>query len=192
MQAHAREALAASRAYRSIVENRLDTSSWPRRRWEFDLVEVFGGTSMVSIRAACHWNMRVLQPIDLQHGIDLREPRQQRWLLSALARWKPRLVVVGFPCTSFSILQRNVNYKDRPGELRERQDRDTPFLRLTRAIFEGQLRRRAHCIVENPVASDAWKEPDIAKIREKKQTCEVTASLCMFDMRGGQVNTKES
>ena len=95
---------------------------------------------MVSIRAAHHWNLKVLQPIDIRVGVDLPQRGERRWLLHKMDKWRPRLALVEYPCTQWSILQRNVNYRDDPQALERLQERDQPFLKLTKDIFHGQVR----------------------------------------------------
>ena len=112
----ARRALQNSRTARELVAQKVSRSTWPRRKFGYDLIEIFGGTSMISIRAVQGWNLRVLQPIDIRYGINLRRRIMRRWLLQKLRQWNPRLAIVEMPCTPWSILQRNVNYRDYPFE----------------------------------------------------------------------------
>ena len=104
MQNHARAALKADRLHRDGVVDRLGRSRWPRRAFRFDVVEVLGGSSMVSVRAAFQWGLRVLQPIDLRCGLDFRRSADQGWLLDTLEKFNARLVVVEFPCTTMRSL----------------------------------------------------------------------------------------
>ena len=146
------------------------------------MVEIFGGTSMVSIRAAHHWNLKVLQPIDIRVGVDLRQRRERRWLLRQMDKWKPRLALVEYPCTPWSILQRNVNYRDDPQALERLQAQDRPFLKLTEDIFRGQVRRGGHAMTENPATADSQREPPIQRLRD--QFFETTSCMCRFGMVG--------
>ena len=146
------------------------------------MVEIFGGSSMVSIRAVRSWKLKVLQPIDIRYGVDLRQRQARRWLLRQLDKWNPRLALVEFPCTPWSILQRNVNYKDDPEGLQELQALDKPFLKLTEDVFESQVRRGGHAMAENPATSDAYSEPEIINLRKKYY--ETTSCMCMFGMVG--------
>lgn len=68
----ARQALESSKWQRKMVEQRFMSSRWPRKHFKYDLVEIFGGSSMITIRGATLWRMRALQPIDIRYGIDLR------------------------------------------------------------------------------------------------------------------------
>ena len=182
MKHMAREALAASKWQQKMVMQRLQGGRWPRKHFQFDLVEIFGGTSMVTIRGATLWKMKVLQPIDIRYGIDLRKRSMRRWLMTTLRRFKPRLAMVEFPCTPWSILQRNVNYKGREDELRELQEQDRPFLKLTEDVFKTQVDHGGHAIAENPATADSQKQDEIVRLRNKY--FETTSCLCMFGLTG--------
>ena len=178
----ARRALQNSRSAREIVAEKAAKSRWPKKSFNYDVLEVFGGTSMVSIQAARHWGLRVMQPIDIRVGIDLRKRRERRWLLRKLDVWRPRMVLVEYPCTPWSILQRNVNFLDDPEALHRLQLADKPFLKLTKDIFDGQVRRGGHALTENPATADSQKEPEIQDLRQRFY--ETTSCMCRFGMRG--------
>lgn len=72
-----------------------------------------------------------------------------------LDKANPRLALVEYPCTPWTIMQRNCNYRHRLDELEERQDADRPFLKLTGQVFDSQVARGAHAIAENPATADS-------------------------------------
>ena len=178
----ARRALQTSKTARDVMAQKAASSRWPRKRFGYDIVEIFGGTSMISIRAGKVWGLRVLQPIDIRFGINLRQRSARRWLMRTLDKLNPRLAVVEFPCTPWSILQRNVNYKDDPEGLIHLQEEDRPFLKLTEQIFESQRRRGGHALAENPATADSQVQPEIMRLREKYY--ETTSCMCRFGMVG--------
>ena len=184
MQNLAREALANSKLHRRLVQQRVQQGRWPRKHFRFDLIEIFGGTSMVSVRGATLWRLKVLQPVDIRFGIDLRQRRSRRWLLNMLDKANPRLALVEYPCTVWSILQSNVNYKDRPEELEQLREADRPFLQLTEKVFESQTKRHGHAVSENPATAASQSQPEILRIRQRYY--ETTACLCMFGLTGKQ------
>ena len=184
MQNLAREALANSKLHRRLVQQRVQQGRWPRKHFRFDLIEIFGGTSMVSVRGATLWRLKVLQPVDIRFGIDLRQRRSRRWLLNMLDKANPRLALVEYPCTVWSILQSNVNYKDRPEELEQLREADRPFLLLTEKVFESQTKRHGHAVSENPATAASQSQPEILRIRQRYY--ETTACLCMFGLTGKQ------
>eukprot|EP00435_Cladocopium_sp_Y103_P026045 s2476_g6.t1 len=182
----ARKALAMSRVSKGVVTTRMSSSKWPRRKFNYDLIEIFGGTSMVSLRAGSTWCLKTLQPVDIRYGVDLRKRVCRRWLLRMLDKWNPRLAMVEFPCTPWSILQKNCNYVDDPEGLLALQECDRPFLRLTRDIFRSQVRRHGHAMAENPTTASSHQQPEILELR--RFYYETTSCLCMFGLRGKKGN----
>ena len=171
-----------SRLSQAAVHAKMSKSKWPRRKFNYDLIEIFGGTSMISLRGGYAWGLRVMQPIDIRYGVDLRKRVCRRWLMRKLDEWNPRLAVVEFPCTPWSILQKNCNYKHDPDGLAQLQEADRPFLKLTKDIFESQRRRHGHAMAENPATASSHQEPEILYLRQ--HYFETTSCLCMFGMRG--------
>ena len=96
MQHMARQALFNSKLHKDLIQRRLQRGRWPRKHFKFDLIEVFGGTSMVSIRGATLWRLRVMQPVDIRFGIDLRKRSIRRWLMRTLETANPRLAIVEY------------------------------------------------------------------------------------------------
>ena len=135
---------------------------------------------MATFRGARYQGMRALQPI--QFGCDLRDTKQRRWLLNVLEEKNPRLAVVAFPCTLWSILQRNTNYPDDLALLDRLRDQERPFLQLVEDIFESQQRRGAHALAENPAGADSFREPPLLRLRQRYY--ESTASMCCYNLRG--------
>ena len=182
MKNMARQALSSSKWQQKMVMQKLQKSKWPRSNFRFDLIEVFGGSSMVTIRGTTLWRMRALQPLDIRYGVDLRQRSMRRWLLQNLKKTPVRLAIVEYPCTPWTILQRNVNYKDKPEELEARQERDRPFLKLTEDIFSVQVQNGGHALRENPATADSQRQPEILRLREKYY--ETNSCLCMFGLVG--------
>ena len=177
-----RKALQMSRSSQELIGEQSARARWPKRGFRFDLVEIFGGTSMISIRGVQAWGLRVLQPVDIRSGCDLRVRTNRRWLLRQLDKWNPRLAVVEYPCTPWSVLQRNVNYRDDPEGLIRIQEADRPFLKLTNDIFRSQLRRGGHALTENPATADSQRQPEIMQLRN--DFYETTSCMCRFGMVG--------
>lgn len=165
----------------SAYEAQRAHARWPRRpRRGYDLIEIFGGTSMITVRAVTLWGMQAIQPVDIRFGHDLRLRSQRRAALQILKDLKPRLAVVEWPCTPWSILQDNVNYRDDPVALEERREKDRPFLQFTNEVFRSQVSRGDHALGENPATARSWNEPAIVELRQRYYEC--TANMCMFDM----------
>ena len=183
----ARTALRNAEVEKEVHSSVLENSRFPRSRSRFDLFEVFAGTSQITVRGIQKYNLTALQPVDILHGQDLRIASERKKVINTIAQFRPRLVIVQWPCTPWSILQDNANYKDRPDELRERRDADKVFLQLVKDIFTVQARRGDHALAENPATAASWREDEIRELTDKYFSG--TSNMCRFGMlgRGGKL-----
>ena len=177
MMSRARQALAGARMHRSLVEDRLQKARWPRKRFGCDLLEVFGGTSMISVRATAHWGMRVLQPIDIRCGCDLKKPKERQWLLRVLDRLDPRLVVVAIPCTAWSVSQADE-------ELALRREYVQPFAKLADDVFRSQRRRGGHAVAESPATSHGFQKAEYQLRQDLYETASCVSMPQLTDKNG--------
>ncbi|CAE7023992.1 RE1 [Symbiodinium sp. CCMP2456] len=177
----------AARLERQMTGARLDSSRWPRRKFGYDLVEILGGHSMVSIRAVHHWDLKVLQPVDLRYGLDLRRPADQQWLLDILAKFNPRLAVVEFPYTPWSRVGASSPGPDPRGT---QQEDDRIYLHLAQRIFEEQKRRGGHAMAEVPSEVATRSGRELEGLRE--QHYETASELLTYDFanKGNHVTTR--
>ncbi|CAE7660365.1 FCPF, partial [Symbiodinium necroappetens] len=137
-----KNALAASRLHHSVVEARLDGCTWPRHSFAYDVVEVLGGDSYVSVRATGHWDLKVLQPMDVRSGLDLSKAWFHDWLRRTLGRCPARLVVIELPWPSYRQLDTHRG-EDDPYYGEEKKYRD-----LVRDVIVDQRGRGGHVLAE--------------------------------------------
>ncbi|CAE7586371.1 RE1 [Symbiodinium natans] len=154
-----------------------EEARWPRKRFGCDLLEVFGGTSMISVRATAHWGMRVLQPIDIRCGCDLKKPKERQWLLRVLDRLDPRLVVVAIPCTAWSVSQADE-------ELALRREYVQPFAKLADDVFRSQRRRGGHAVAESPATSHGFQKAEYQLRQDLYETASCVSMPQLTDKNG--------
>ncbi|CAK0847483.1 unnamed protein product [Prorocentrum cordatum] len=171
-----------------VYERRMQKSRFPRRqRRGFDIYEIFAGECGIALHAtdrANGWGMRALQPVDKLFGQDLKKQKARKEVLDTIDRWRPRLVIIQLPCTLWSLLNRNVNYKEMPEVLEDLRDEERCFITFTKDIFDQQKDYGNHALLENPATADSWREEAIVKLRQDNYEC--TSNMCMFGMVGNQ------
>ena len=98
-----------------------------------------------------------------KHGQDLSR-KYERWLAFGLiTRFRPPDVVFPWPCTAWCAWSRLNAAKSEATAKRIEQDRHAGrnLLRLFARIYDAQTDEGRHCHGENPLSSDAWREPPI-------------------------------
>ena len=154
----------------------------PRQQNTVDVLEIFSGRSIISMRAN-HWGLTAMQPYDIIFGQDLRVREQRRAVMETICKYKPRPAVIQFPCAVWSVL-RNCMRREDPSILEGLRQADRPFLTLTRDIFNEQTSRGDHAMAENP--STAARLPGRRHPSWSFDSAfrETTSNMCMFGMVG--------
>lgn len=129
-----------------------------------DVLEVFSGSAEISYRFA-RWGWSPMEPIDEIYGTDLREESNRIQLLGWIRKYRPRLVVVAFPCKWWSPIT-NVGYSGPQAQrrLHAQRVRERPFLQLCEDIFDLQMELGGDALGENPLNSHAFHQPNIKRI----------------------------
>ena len=180
-QGMAREGVDKTAMERKVYTAKRDAGRWPRRPpSRIDLVEIFGGSCTLTMRCHC-WDLRAMQPYDILFGQDLRRREQRRLCRQALRRCRPRLAVIGFPCTKWSQLQ-NLNFGGDSDALEYFREEDMPLLKFTEQVVMDQVERGDHGMVENPATSEAWNRDPMMRLR--RRFWEDTTNMCMFNLVG--------
>ena len=74
-----------------------------------DILELFSGTSKLTIHASKH-HLNALQRMDLNHGQDFHDPQVHKTTILAMKKFKPWLAMIGIRCTKWSQFNINLNY----------------------------------------------------------------------------------
>lgn len=146
-------------AYDSLITYAEKQTNGP----EIDLMEVFAGSANLTFRAPLH-GLSALEPIDWTINLDLRNPKDQKILWSAIHRFKPLVVTVAWPCTYWSLFNQNMNYSWRMEELAELRDYDRPLVKLGADIMKHQDGQGRFFVGENPLPSAIWSEDDVQEV----------------------------
>ena len=136
---------------------------------QLDLMEVFSGRGRLTSSAHAY-GLNALQPIDAVEGIDLMTFEGQSLALHALREFKPLLLVTAWPCTHWSIMNENCNYRDRMQELEELRETERPMLKFTTDLCNEQIDGERLYLGENPARSRLWEERDIQSLLEHPDT----------------------
>ena len=122
-----------------------------------DLIEVFAGKARVS-ELAPQFGLSATQPFDLTFDIDLKTKHGIDLLKGAVRQLKPLLLLVAWPCTYWSLFNRNLNYSHRLDELEALRDEDRGLVDLGVDLCLEQDAEERFYLGENPRRSYIWTE----------------------------------
>lgn len=148
-----------------------------------DVLEVFSGSAEISYRFA-RWGWSPMEPIDEIYGTDLREESNRIQLLGWIRKYRPRLVVVAFPCKWWSPIT-NVGYSGPQAQrrLHAQRVRERPFLQLCEDIFDLQMELGGDALGENPLNSHAFHQPNIKRILSHPKVYSGVGHGCRFGIK---------
>ena len=164
----------AVRAYESeskVYTNLATASSRPPPM--ADLLELYAGQAKPT-KFAAEFGLRALQPVDLIYGVNLDDPRDQSRVLKAVRTFKPWLLVVGFPCTKYSLINQNCNYAHRLRELEVMREEDAPMRKFICDLLLEQHASGRFFILENPLTSRLWQQAEVVEVINTPGVCSST------------------
>ena len=118
-------------------------SQFPRRpnvATMADVMEMFAGT-MPFTRGAAAAGLLSLEPQDLWNGWDYHRAWDVERTFELVTAHRPRIIVAGVECTPWCWFNVYVNYKHRPKELQNMQERSAVLITMCLKLFEQQLLR---------------------------------------------------
>ena len=150
------------------------------RRHSFDLVEIYAGMANISAEALSQ-GLRVLQPVDLVHGLKLETRKDHEMLREILKDRKPFLVVWEIRCDPWSNIQ-HLNYTEDQLET-IRSSQKLAIEEMCKTIKEM---RPLGCrfLLENPWGTPFWQQEDIQQLLQLEHVQLVCGSMCNFGLRG--------
>ena len=120
-----------------------------------------------------------MRPVDIVYGDDLRQEGVRQELYHKIKKEKPKLVWLAPPCTAWCGFSR-LNFSKQ--ELRRRRRKEKVFIELMDEIMLLQLAGGRDVIVENPLTSDLWRDPTMARWCSDRSMSFFRTDLCQYGM----------
>ena len=150
------------------------------RKHRCDLVEIYGGFANITAEGIAH-GLRVLQPVDKVHGIDLDTKKDHEILRRLLRQHKPFLVIWEIRCDPWPRIQ-HLNYTAE--QLEKLRDEHRLALReMAKTICELHL-EGCHFLLENPWGTDFWSQDELQPVLRLEGAQLKRGSMCNFGLRG--------
>lgn len=149
--------------YEVNVNNNLPNAKEIRNK--VDIFEIFSGTAKPTEMAG-KFGLKALQPMDKDDGYDLGCNKTRKLVEQGQREFQPLLMLIGFPCPFWNILNENANYHYRLDELYDLRDEERPVLEWTVGRCKQQMRHGDLYLLENPIRSRLWEEPAVQQLQD--------------------------
>jgi hypothetical protein len=120
-------------------------------------------------------------PMSLETGWDFRRADHRKRAYQTVMDEKPFCLVIAFPCNVFSPLQ-FLNPHGLEG-LPQRRQESLELMRFGIELAKLQVREGRHFILENPLPSAAWKEPEMQAFLEEYQIDTAVFDQCRYGLK---------
>ena len=147
------------------------------------LTEVYT-TAQNVMREAERRGHRVGTPMSLENGFNFLDPEHRKRAKEIIQKEKPFCLVVAFPCGPFSPLQR-LNTRALH-TLPQRREEGRILMKFGIELAELQISEGRRCILENPLPSAAWQEPEMRKFLEENEIDLAVFDQCRFHLRNAE------
>ena len=151
------------------------------RRRKCDLVEIYGGFANISAEGLSR-GLRVTQPVDQVHGVQLDSVRDHVELRRFLLQLLPFLSIWELRCDAWSRIQ-HLNYSE--AELKQLQDEQKLAVREMVKTVLALHAEGCHFLLENPWGTAFWQQPELQPLLVLPGVELKKGAMCNFGLRGG-------
>ena len=130
---------------------------------KIDLLEIFAGSANLSSRAVLH-GLSSLEPIDKEINVDLSNAEGRNFVWNVIYKFRPLLVHIAWPCTSWSVFNENLNYAWRPEEFHQLRQEDIVLVDFGCDVMHYQNDHDRLYLGENPKKSRIWSTPSVQSV----------------------------
>ena len=151
-----------------------------------DVMEIFAGQARVS-HSFARWGWSTAEPVDINLGSDLRQAEVREQVLEWVDRLKPRLVILSYPCSLWSVLQNmSCHTPQERRRLQQKRKKEMCLLEFVEQVFQKQISRGDDALTENPLLSASFRTPPIQRVLTHPEVYTAVSHGC----RLGVVNYK--
>jgi len=126
---------------------------------------------------------KVGQAYDLTSGFDFRDRKVRLEVLKHIRLWRPALVILSPPCTTFSPLRNLSNFKRCQEVVLEEEEEGLLHWEYSLQIAEEQDDEQRAFLLEHPRDAKSWNHPRARRLRARKTVYEITIDMCAFQLR---------
>ena len=130
-----------------------------------------------------HPPFRVGQAMDLTTGFDFRRPQDRLLALRRVRRFRPALLILCPPCTTFSLLRNLSNHKRDPRVVRDEDSEGLLHWEFTLMLVEEQISHNRAFLLEHPASATSWDHPTVKQLEQRPGVYQIVVDMCCFSLR---------
>ncbi len=130
-----------------------------------------------------HPPFRVGQAMDLTTGFDFRRPQDRLLALRRVRRFRPALLILCPPCTTFSLLRNLSNHKRDPRVVRDEEIEGLLHWEFTLMLVEEQISHNRAFPLEHPASATSWDHPTVKQLEQRPGVYQIVVDMCCFSLR---------
>ena len=153
-----------------------------------DVMEIFSPPRVtkeaeLQNRAGHQPTWRVGLALDLTTGYDFTCPRTRHRILRMLDQWRPCLVILSPPCTSFTPLRNLSNYKRAPEVVAAEEQEGDLLWDYALDVAEEQYWAMRAFLLEHPKLAKSWKKPRTVRFLQRPGIYVIYVDMCAYQLR---------
>ena len=137
-------------------------------------------------------DLRTLRPDGVPW--DFTRAKDRAWALRMVREQKPRWIIAAPPCTSFSVLNWNLNYpRMSKEEVSRRVAEGLTHLKFVCKLYSHQIMMGNFFLHEHPQSAKSWDMPPIKRLLSRHDVHVVRCHQCQFEAKSATgANWKDS
>ncbi|CAL1166460.1 unnamed protein product [Cladocopium goreaui] len=141
--------------------------------------EVFTAVQRI-IKEAKKKGHSVGSALSLETGWNFLNRLDQKACKQVIAKEKPYLLVLAFPCGPWSALMRLNPAHD----LAQKRAEGIQLIRFALELAEEQLKQGRHFLLENPLTAESWSVDELRQFLQRLECHQAIFDQCRFNLRG--------
>ena len=126
---------------------------------------------------------RIGQAFDLTNGFDFRDRQTRIEVLRHIRKWRPALIILCPPCTTFSPLRNLSNFKRDYDVVLDEEEEGLLHWEYSLQLAEEQDDANRAFLLEQPRGAKSWEHPRARRLRARRTVYEITIDMCAFQLR---------
>lgn len=130
--------------------------------------------------------LRARLALDLTTGWNFSLPEHRKKAKELIKKWRPAVLILSPPCTTYSPLRRLSNFKrDYQTVMAEEKEGDV-HMDFSVELAEDQIAEGRGFVMEQPLPATSWSRPSVKRLMEHPDVHRLELDQCRFGLRASK------